>query len=1468
MAKENRLRKLERKKFDLIRNIKLCSDYKKEVIINFSKLKESFNQGFISHEEYYKRLSKSKYNEWIKYYDDSIKYNKNKLIEFNKEISKEERKLQLSPIISTIIILALIGLSVMIIRPEITGFTIGVEENITEISAEEETIPEEFIVEEISEEATKGEAIQGYAEINKPVRWSKLISLDESSNNLTVKIPKNASNIKFNKIIDEGKEEISQEKIKLKKIKDLGILEEEFKDIEDEFVIEDSIKEIEVEYYTEAPKSIEREINKYSKEITIYSDIHYENITAYTQIIEAPRDLINLYRTTNGIKEEVEITDYIDENNNHLIDKISWIVPSLSNETYEVVIEISKALHLNENKELISDIYNEVYNLDNIWSETINDSEYVRVTFEIPLDSSKDITIYPRIVSGNPRIEVYEVDGEEIIAEFTDLIDNEYNKIFLTNLQETQDTFDLKIVGGSVEFDHIIDPFASFVGAGTPVSGLAAANNITPTCPSYVADDILIVSGYFTDAGTATMGIEGEGWLSIAQLTAGTDDAGWWWKRATGSGTAGPRITSSDDDLFAICYVIRGAITTETPFEAGFKTANNLTTSIDTATPATVAIDTSGTNRVVVHFYIGDDDTAWSVAPPPSGWTLGNNQHLNSGTDVTFTVISQNVSTASTVPEIVIGTIGTVELSAGLTIAFIPEPEVNANPTDPVPIVNSTITEQTNYTNETLACNFLCSDPDTEAQMYYNISFLKNNVSTIEFFGTELCTDESYVSVNLESDNTTKTDLWNCQVELCDDESLCSNWVNSSQLTIENYVPIVNVFSNVTSTEDIGTITVITNADLNANFSDIDAADSAPTTYEIIIQENTTVKCYFDPNVLKCDSVANQSVDNNIKFSLNDSSGAGAITDFNVSLTPVNDNPWKAGDLDNVTKIEDAGFLDNLIPISDFKANWSDVEDLNPVYNETVKSTNTSTTCYFDTGGNWDCNTLANASGTDLYTISLNDSSGVPVIYDWQITITADNDAPWITGEVKINSTDGTNTTEKDLWCFFTPTDVEADTETADVSWLKDNITQFTFTNLAVTKDKEESFVLESENLTVNDLWNCQVRIYDQTAYSDWINSSQLTILSANSAPNEPTGVLLNSTLAAQTNLTNENLAANFLCDDPDTLDTLTYDISFYKEGVANLSISSISCSDPQYITYIFDETNTSKGENWSFSVNITDIGGLSSSTVFSNNITIENSNPELIYVSLNNTIAPFDGGIRQFEFSFVANDNDTTSDLDDTKAIANVSLSTENYLNNSCYAEGDVTGGRNYSCTIEMQYYWPSGSWNYATEIKDDSGIAIQNSTGVLGETQTWYYSELAALNLSVSALTWAQLIPSQTNQTATSNPITIENTGNKATLNIFAKAIDLIGASGKYIPAANFTIGNVTSASQAECDYTNQTTTVTPGVKPLVFVNNTNIYPVIDTLARGQGSNNNLYYCLFDVPAYLQSESYATSTGTEWDI
>ncbi|MBU0906893.1 MAG: hypothetical protein KKE05_01915, partial [Nanoarchaeota archaeon] len=163
------------------------------------------------------------------------------------------------------------------------------------------------------------------------------------------------------------------------------------------------------------------------------------------------------------------------------IDYIEWVVPHLSNQTYELVIEITNAEHLDENKEFVSDIYTNVSALDNIWSETIPENHYVRVTFQTELTSNNDITLYPRAVNGTPKIEVYEVNGSETIVEFETLIDNQYNKIYLTNLQNSQDTFDLKVLNGNVQFDHIVDPADTTppdieFGAGTPSDGTTQIN--------------------------------------------------------------------------------------------------------------------------------------------------------------------------------------------------------------------------------------------------------------------------------------------------------------------------------------------------------------------------------------------------------------------------------------------------------------------------------------------------------------------------------------------------------------------------------------------------------------------------------------------------------------------------------------------------------------------------------------------------------------------------------------------------------------------------------------------------------------------------------------------------------------------------------------------------------------------------------------------------------------------------------
>ena len=139
------------------------------------------------------------------------------------------------------------------------------------------------------------------------------------------------------------------------------------------------------------------------------------------------------------------------------------------------VIEIISAEHLDENREFISDIYEQTKELDGIWSGEINDGEFVRVTFEQNLTNENDITIYLRIISpgddslkddtavpsgepsGNPRIEIYEFQGTEIIAVFENIVSNQYNKILLTDLVGKQDTFDLRILNGSVDLEVIFE---------------------------------------------------------------------------------------------------------------------------------------------------------------------------------------------------------------------------------------------------------------------------------------------------------------------------------------------------------------------------------------------------------------------------------------------------------------------------------------------------------------------------------------------------------------------------------------------------------------------------------------------------------------------------------------------------------------------------------------------------------------------------------------------------------------------------------------------------------------------------------------------------------------------------------------------------------------------------------------------------------------------------------------------------
>src|SRR3989344_8020663 len=383
-----------------------------------------------------------------------------------------------------------------------------IPENISIINETLQNISEIVILQEsnfIINEST----VQYSAKLGQPVKWKKTLKLDaeenETLNNLEITLPKTAGEVSVRKIfenesVEELKVNVKNEKIisetePIISITGQSVKNQDKKSIfrffrsfftligrvvdigENENAVLVSIQEeledndeIEIEYYTEAPYSEENVLSESHKIVNVVGseEVHYENILAFSNLskeVSSKNEIILHWIKNNSASEgassgEVKISadfNAYDSNSNGMLDYIEWIVPSLSNQTYEIIL-ITKAQHLDLNKNFISDIYDEVKALDNNWSEQINDSEYVRVTFEKYLTKENDITIYSRTVSGTPRIEVFENNKSELIAEFSNIIDNEYNKIYLTNLNNSQNTFDLKIVGGSVEFDYIVDP--------------------------------------------------------------------------------------------------------------------------------------------------------------------------------------------------------------------------------------------------------------------------------------------------------------------------------------------------------------------------------------------------------------------------------------------------------------------------------------------------------------------------------------------------------------------------------------------------------------------------------------------------------------------------------------------------------------------------------------------------------------------------------------------------------------------------------------------------------------------------------------------------------------------------------------------------------------------------------------------------------------------------------------------------
>ena len=120
----------------------------------------------------------------------------------------------------------------------------------------------------------------------------------------------------------------------------------------------------------------------------------------------------------------------------------------------------------------------------------------MRAVFEVNLTNINDITIYARS-NNSGSVQVYEKDSDVLLADFGMFgIERERKQILLTQLLDnySQSTFDLKVSGGAVEFDQILDPTISACGTISSAGVYTLTQDIsgTGTCITISASDVVL----------------------------------------------------------------------------------------------------------------------------------------------------------------------------------------------------------------------------------------------------------------------------------------------------------------------------------------------------------------------------------------------------------------------------------------------------------------------------------------------------------------------------------------------------------------------------------------------------------------------------------------------------------------------------------------------------------------------------------------------------------------------------------------------------------------------------------------------------------------------------------------------------------------------------------------------------------------------------------------------------------------
>ncbi|MCK4997300.1 hypothetical protein KAS08_03270 [Candidatus Pacearchaeota archaeon] len=1388
------LKKLFSEKKSLEEKILHLEKKKRQLRTHHISLQQQLKNNKIStskfHELLNEMLKNRSYEQWMIYFEEYHNYYKSLLKICNQKITKEKnshknKKIIITGLAAIFLIFALIffatnpqftGLAVDNITPE-TNTTKNITEiiNITEeISTETKIVTPKTKISKEQITTTKSKII-----INRPVKWIQKIKLNKSKNE-TLTLPKSSNNISiltaqeieesleelitYNEIVNtSSKEEIrtgiltGQVTTEVDKRK--GILtkfwewateftitgqviqetdlEEIITETPQEKIIDlTKIKETEIaiEFYTEAPTSKETKTERGKKiQISAADELAYEEILTYTELdIKVPNDSIYLYHLANNTQTKVDFESF-DLDSDGFIDYIEWTVPHLSTQTYEIII-ITKAEHLDNNREFIKNIYEEAKELDDIWTPEINDGEYARVTFERDLDSTKDITIFPRITSGNPQIEIYELNQNELIAKFENINSNEYNKVLLTKLQGIQDVFDLKIIGGSIEFDHIIDPVTNLIATSCDLNDAAntacfdaistdGSTNFAFTKNAHIDVPLQTLSNVET-VNSATLYYDSSGMLS------GT------WSVYIKDSRDGTTLCSSDP---AQEYETETRDSIDCSGITPTQLLNGVWLQIDNddgAGPQDVTID-------YAYLYVDYEEPTVNLAP------TNPTPSINSTDGTNFT--TQDLNCFSTISDPNSDNLNVTVQWYNNSNLFLTQNFNNNYPSETafVAILDAGNTSE----NDIWKCGITLSDG------LLNSSQINSSELTIEIQSDTTYPQFSSLTEN-PSDPATYSPSTTYEFNSTITNTNTTVYINLDEI---DYTPIQN--GDTYSKEFLSLPANV------HNYSWISYGNGTEENVnQTIIQTYTINKATSSISLYLNNSESNITVEAGTQIYLNcstifgDSSSILKLEKHGLLINQGN------SPIQNLTTFSTEG-LENITCTYETSQNYSSISKTFWV-NVTTPTVNLAPTNPTPSINSTDGTNFTTQDLNCFSTISDPNSDNLNVTVQWYnnsnlfLTQNFNNNYPSETAFVAI--LDAGNTSENDIWkCGITLSDGLL------------NSSQINSSELTIESSPGFS------NLTVT---SCDINNVANTPCFDAISTDEGTSFALGK------GIHIDAPFQTLSDIPTINSATLYY----DSSGTLSGTWNIYVRDSRDGTIICSVVSAPEDVTETRNSldcseiTPTQLSNGIWLQIDNDDTAGPEDMTIDYVYLHVDYSEQNTPTISHIDTISPqsiTEAGETPITFSFQVTDLDGTTDINDSTAYAKFQKTGETTRETLCTKTGNINETiANFSCTIDMWYFDGAGDWTINTSISDTTNRYAENSSTsfLLGQT--------TAMTFSPSSISFSGISsPADTNVLADQS-ILINNTGNDeiSTGNVRVTATNLVGetVSSFAIYAENFTV------------------------------------------------------------------------------